>query len=138
MPITYKVVKMKNPKGAAGTLYAGDRAVKTGDYDFDALADDVQFSTTVTKADVVAVLTAAVHYIKRGLLNGQRVVLDELGAMQIQLKANVFTQAAIQGEDFDPSTYIKSYFVRFRPNAKLIKAIRAEASVRRLSSTLMP
>ncbi|MBO7466826.1 MAG: DNA-binding protein, partial [Bacteroidaceae bacterium] len=66
MAVTYKVLKCKNPKGSSGVLYANDRAVKTGDYDFDALADDIQYSTTVTKADVIAVLTAAQAYIKKG------------------------------------------------------------------------
>ena len=138
MSVTYKVLKCKNPKGAAGTLYANDRAVKTGDYDFDALADDIQYSTTVTKADVIAVLTAAQAYIKKGLLAGQRVVLNELGALQIQLKSNCFTQSAISGDDFNPASYIKTVYVRFRPDAKLIKHIRADVSVKRLSSTLMP
>lgn len=138
MAITYKVVKMKNPNGTSGTLYAGDRAVKTGDYSFDDLADDIQYSTTVTKADVVAVLTAAQHYIKQGLLAGQRVVLDELGALQVQLKTRVFAQAAISQDGFDPSSYIENVNVRFRPNISLIKQVRAEASVKRLSSTLMP
>lgn len=66
--------------------YACDRAVKTGDYSFKELAEEIQFSTTVTKADVVAVLTAAKEYIKKGLLAGQRVVLDEFGSLRVSLK----------------------------------------------------
>ena len=138
MAVTYKVLKCKNPHGIAGTLYANDRAVKTGDYSFDDLADDIQFSTTVTKADVVAVLAAAQEYIKKGLLAGQRVVLDNLGALQIQLKGKCFPQSNISQDNFDPSTFIDTVFVRFRPDAKLIKHIRADVQVRRLSSTLMP
>ncbi|MBO4443188.1 MAG: hypothetical protein J5814_00240 [Bacteroidaceae bacterium] len=138
MAVTYKVLRCKNPKGSSGVQYAADRAVKTGDYDFDALADDIQYSTTVTKADVVAVLTAAQAYIKKGLLAGQRVVLDELGALQIQLKGKCFAQSAISGDDFNPASYIDNVYVRFRPDAKLIKHIRADVSVKRISSTLMP
>ncbi|MBR5963196.1 MAG: HU family DNA-binding protein [Bacteroidaceae bacterium] len=138
MAITYKVLKCKNPRGQAGVLYANDRAVKTGDYTFDQLTEDIQFSTTVTKADVVAVLAAAQEYILKGLLSGQRVVLSDLGALQVQLKSHCFAQSAIGGDDFDPSSYIKNYYVRFRPEARLIKALRSQARVRRLSSTLMP
>ncbi|MBO4589598.1 MAG: hypothetical protein J5698_01315 [Bacteroidaceae bacterium] len=137
MAITYKVLKCTNPKGSQGVQYATDRAVKTGDYSFKELAEDIQFSTTVTKADVVAVLTAAQEYIKKGLLAGQRVVLDEIGALRLNLKARCFAQSAISGDDFDPSTFIKGVRVSFRPEASLIKNLRANYSVRRISSTLM-
>lgn len=138
MPITYKVLKCKNPRGASGTLYAADRAVKTGDYTFDELTNDIQVSTTVTKADVVAVLTAAQEFIRRGLLSGQRVVMDRLGAFQVQLRGQCFAQSQISSSDFDPASYIKTVYVRFRPDANLIKHIRSDYRVRRLSSSLMP
>lgn len=138
MPITYKVLKCKNPRGASGTLYAADRAVKTGDYTFDELTNDIQVSTTVTKADVVAVLTAAQEFIRRGLLSGQRVVMDRLGAFQVQLRCQCYPQTQISSSDFDPASYIKTVYVRFRPDANLIKHIRSDYRVRRLSSSLMP
>ena len=65
-------------------------------------------------------------------------VLNELGALQIQLKGQCFQQSAISGDDFNPASYIKTVYVRFRPDAKLIKHIRADVSVKRISSTLMP
>lgn len=137
MAITYKVLRCSNPKGSQGVLYATDRAVKTGDYSFDELAEDIQFSTTVTKADVVAVLTAAQEYIKKGLLAGQRVVLDEIGALRLGLNAKCFRQSEIGGDEFDPSTKITGVHVSFRPDAKLIKNLRANYSVKRISSSLM-
>lgn len=138
MAITYKVLKCTNPKGQQGVLYATDRAVKTGDYTFKELAEDIQFSTTVTRADVIAVLTAAQEYIKKGLLAGQRVVLDEIGAMRLGLKAQCFRQSDISGDDFDPSTKIKGVRVSFRPESSLIKNLRANYTVKRISSSLMP
>jgi predicted histone-like DNA-binding protein len=90
MAIHYKVVECSNPAGAIGVDYAYNRAVKTGDYTFKELAEDIQFATTVTKADVVAVLTAMKEYIKTHLLQGQRVVLDELGALKISMKSKCF------------------------------------------------
>lgn len=138
MAITYKVLKCTNPKGQQGVLYATDRAVKTGDYTFKELAEDIQFSTTVTRADVIAVLTAAQEYIKKGLLAGQRVVLDEIGAMRLGLKAQCFRQSDISGDDFDPSTKINGVRVSFRPESSLIKNLRANYTVKRISSSLMP
>ena len=63
MPITYQIVGCSNPRGAEGVDYATNRAVKTGDYDFKSLAEDIQFATTVTKADVVAVLSDEINFI---------------------------------------------------------------------------
>ena len=137
MAVTYKVVSCSNPAGAEGTDYAADRAVKTGDYTFKELAEDIQFATTVTKADVVAVLTAAKEYIKKGLLQGQRIVLDELGSMQVSLKSRCFPVSAIAADDFDPSSYIEGANIRFRPEAELIKYVRSMYSVKRVPSDLM-
>ena len=137
MPITYKVVPCTNPAGADGTDYACDRAVKTGDYSFEELSGDIEHSTTATKADVVAVLTAAKEYIKTRLLSGQRIVLDELGALQVSLKSRCFPVSAIAADDFDPSSYIESAGIRFRAEAELIKYVRSMYSVKRVPSDLM-
>ena len=137
MAVTYKVVACTNPAGDEGVDYAACRAVKTGDYDFKALAEDIQFATTVTKADVVAVLTAAKEYIKKGLLQGQRIVLDELGSLQVSLKSRCFPVSAIAADDFDPSSYIEGANIRFRAEAELIKYVRSMYSVKRVPSDLM-
>ena len=137
MPVNYKVVSCSNPAGAEGTDYASSRAVKTGDYAFKDLAEDIQFATTVTKADVVAVLTAAKEYIKKGLLQGQRIVLDELGSLQVSLKSRCFPQSAIAAADFNPSSYIEGANIRFRAESDLLKYIRASFSVKRVPSDLM-
>ena len=137
MPIHYKVVECTNPAGAAGVDYACDRAVKTSDYDFENLSEDIQKATTVTKADVVAVLTAAKDYVKSHLLEGQRVVLNELGALKISLTGRCFPQSAMTADGFNPASYISGIRVNFRPEAKLLKSLRASYSVKRISSDLM-
>lgn len=137
MPITYKVVECTNPAGAAGTDYACDRAVKTSDYTFAELAGDIEHATTMTTADVVAVLTAAKKYIKQHLLDGQRVVLNELGAMKVALKGRCFLQSAITTEGFNPASYIDGIKVSFRPEAALLKSLRADYALKRVPSTLM-
>ena len=90
MAITYQIVGCSNPNGAEGVDYATNRAKKSGDYDFKALAEDIQMATTVTKADVVAVLTAMKEELKSHLLLGQRCVLDELGSLQANLSSKCF------------------------------------------------
>ena len=137
MAITYQIVGCSNPRGAQGVDYATNRAKKTGDYDFKALAEDIQFSTTVTKADVVAVLTAMKEDIKTHLLLGQRIVLDELGSLQANVTSKCFAQSIIPLEAFEPGTYIKKVGIRFRPEADLLKYVRANRELRRVPSELM-
>ncbi|MBO7499670.1 MAG: hypothetical protein J6T64_10870 [Bacteroidaceae bacterium] len=137
MPITYQIVGCSNPRGAEGVDYATNRAVKTGDYDFKSLAEDIQFATTVTKADVVAVLTAAKEFIKTHLLQGQRIVLEEIGALQANLQSKCFAQSVIPAESFDPSSYIKKVGIRFRPEADLLKYVRTNKTLKRVPSELL-
>jgi hypothetical protein len=137
MPITYQIVGCSNPRGAEGVDYATNRAVKTGDYDFKSLAEDIQFATTVTKADVVAVLTAAKEFIKTHLLQGQRIVLEEIGALQANLQSKCFAQSVIPADSFDPSSYIKKVGIRFRPEADLLKYVRTNKQLKRVPSELL-
>ena len=137
MPITYQIVGCTNPKGAEGVEYATNRAVKTGDYDFRQLADDIQFATTATKADIVAVLTAAKEFIKTHLLQGQRIVLSEIGALQANLNSKCFAQSVIPSDSFDPSSFIKGVGIRFRADADLLKYVRTNRSLKRVPSALM-
>ena len=137
MPITYQIVGCTNPKGAEGVDYATNRAKKTGDYQFKDLAEDIQFATTVTHADVVAVLTAAKEYIKKHLLQGQRIVLSEIGALQANIRSKCYAKSAIAGADFDPASYIKGTGIRFRADAELLKYVRTNRSLKRVPSELL-
>ena len=137
MPITYQVQKVKNPKGIEDVEYFAARAIKSSDYTFDELAEDINNSTTVTQADAFAVLKSMKKYIKQALLAGRRVVLNDLGALQISLKGKCFTQADMKEEDFSPSAKIKGINVGFRPDVSLIKNLRANYQLKRLSSDSM-
>ncbi len=137
MSITYQVRPCINPNGETGVDYAANFAVKTGDYDFDQLVEDIQFSTTATSADIVAVLKAAQEYIKKGLLAGQRIVLEDIGAMELRLRSKCYKQSLIGTDDFNPGSYIKGCRVLFRPNASLLKHVRLYYKVKRIPSELM-
>ena len=137
MPITYKIVGCTNPRGAEGVDYATNRATKTGDYTFRQLSEDIQTATTVTKADVVAVLTAMKEYIKTHLLQGQRIVLDELGSLQANITSKCVAQSVISAESFEPASYIKQVGIKFRPEADLIKYIRTNKQLKRVPSELL-
>ena len=137
MAIPYQVRSCKNPCGTAGHEYASCQAVKSGDYDFDSLAADISNATTMTKADAIGVLTAIKHSLKQALLSGQRIVLDELGALQMGIRSHCFDQTVIGTRDFDPQAYIQGVKIKFRPEAELLKYVRLYAKTKRVSSSLM-
>ena len=132
MAITYKVTKCRNPKYPNDKYYTG-RAVKTGDYSF----EDIAESTTVTKADAMAVLAAMKPKIKKALLAGQRVVLNDLGAFVIGIRGKSYNEATLADEEFLPSTYIKGWSLRFQPEVRLKKEIAKDFKLKRISSEAM-
>ena len=135
--ITYKVSKCKNPNGVDGTIYYSGKAVKTGEYTFDDLAADINNSTTVTKADAMAVLASVKPFITKALLGGQVVVLQDIGRFQVTLQGKCYPAAAIESDEFSPSAMIKSHKIVFRPDAALKKEVARDFSLKRISSDAM-
>ena len=134
--ITYAVKKTRNPKNPDVDYFAG-RAIKTGEYTFDDLAEDINNSTTVTKADAMAVLASVKPYITRALLNGLVVVLQDIGRFQVTLQGKCYNAERMATEDFSPSSMIKSHRVVFRPEAQLKKEIAKGFKLKRISSEVM-
>ena len=137
MAITYKVLKCKNPNGVDGTTYYSSRAVKTGDYDFDDIADDIAFATTCTKGDAMAVLASIKPFIEKALLAGKRVVLNDLGSFHIGIHGKCYPEAALDSDEFSPSAMITGHRVVFRPEVKLKADIAGKLSLKRISSEAM-
>ena len=134
--ITYAVKKTRNPKNPDVDYYTG-RAIKTGEYTFDDLAEDINNSTTVTKADAMAVLASVKPYITRALLNGQVVVLQDVGRFQVSLQGKCYPREVMAQEDFSPSSMVKSHRIVFRPEVKLKKDIAKGFQLKRISSEAM-
>ena len=134
--ISYKVSKCCNPKYPEVDYFKGT-AVKTGEYTFDDLATDINNSTTVTKADAMAVLASVKPYITRALLNGQVVALQDIGRFQVTLQGKCYNQEAMQRDDFSPSAMIKSHRIVFRPDKDLKKDIAKDFRLKRISSEAM-
>ena len=137
MAINYRVTKCANPKYPDSKNYHSCKNVKTGDYDFETLAEDIAESTTVTKADATAVLAAIKPKIKKALLAGNRVVLNDLGSFHIGIQGKCFTKETAAGKEFSPSSYIKGHRIVFRPEVKLKKEIALAVQYKRVSSEEM-
>ena len=134
MSVNYAVKKCKNPKGVEGTDYYSCRAIKTNDYTFDELAEDISLATTVTKPDAQAVLGVIKLFTSKALLAGRSVVLNELGRFQISLQSKCFTAEELSDKEFVPSSKIKGHRILFRPEAALKKEVASKLSLNRIAS----
>ena len=135
--ITYAVKKTRNPRGDESLDYFAGRAIKTGEYTFEDLASDINNSTTVTKADAMAVLASIKPYITKALLAGQVVALQDIGRFQVTLQGKCYTQAEMNDKEFLPSNMIKSHRIVFRPEVNLKRDVARGFQLKRISSDAM-
>ena len=108
--VTYSVVPRYNPsqKDMPPKYYA--QAQARGDVNVREMAERIQSTCTVTKADVYAVLVALEDVIVEALQNGEIVRLGELCTLQVRLSG----KGALSEEDYEASL-IKRAKVNFRP-----------------------
>lgn len=111
MSVRYRKVQNKIKNSTNFNLWYG-RAVVLGNVSTRNLAEEISHSTTVTYADIMAVLIELSEAIKRHLLNSQSVKVDGLGTFRVGLR----TTATEKKEDFNISK-IKAYSVVFLPEA---------------------
>ena len=137
--ITYAVKKTKNPgkNAVEGTQYFAGRAIKTGEYKFEDLVEDINNSTTVTKADAMAVLASIKPFVTKALLAGQVVVLQDLGRLQVTLQSKCYSADTMAASDFSPSAMIKGHRILFRPEVKLKRDVANGIALKRVASEAM-
>lgn len=93
------------------------RAVVLGNVSTDNLAEEISHATTVTRADIRAVLDELSLSLRRHLLNSQSVKLDGIGTFHV----TIHSIGTATKEDFD-ATKIKSYSIVFTPERKMLNA----------------
>ena len=136
MPITYAVTKCRNPKFPDANYYKGT-AVKTGELNFDKLAKRINNSTTITQADCYAVLKSMKDNIIEALIEGQVVVLEDLGRFQVSLQGKCYPAEVLTSEEFKPSEMIRGHKIIFRPDPRLKEEVKKEFKLKRISSKAM-
>ena len=112
--VTYSVSPRVNPqkKDEAPKFYAQVQA--NGDCTIREMAERIQASCTVTKADVYAVLVALEDVIIEALQNGEIVRLGDLGTFQIGISGK-----GAPTEEEHTSALIKKARINFRPGGVL-------------------
>ena len=131
--IAYKVVGCRNPKNPDAKYYKGT-AVKTGELDFEKLAKRINNSTTVTQADCYVVLKSMKDHIIEALLDGQVVVLDDLGRVQVSLQGKCYNEETLADPEFKPADMIRGHKIVFRPDPTLKRDVKKDFKLKRVSS----
>lgn len=109
MAIRYRKVQNKRKKSSTFGKWYG-KAVIMDVVSTKALAEEIAHATTVTYADVLAVLAETAVFMKSHLQNSQKVVLDGIGSFRVGLS----TTPADTSADFD-STKIAGYHIVYTP-----------------------
>lgn len=109
----YYMTKSKNRVSAANGKYVAKvRHYQT--VDFDTIAERISNSCTLTKADIIATLTAFSEEMLRSLKNGDVVVMPNIGKFKMEMEvAPVDTPA-----EFDPTKHLKRFQLHILPSMK--------------------
>lgn len=102
------------------------KAVSMGDVDTRQLAEEISHSTTVTRADIMAVLIELTQAMKKHLQNSMTVELDGLGDFRVGLK----TKAVDKAEDFTAAN-IYGYQILYHPEVKFVPSGQLSANGKR-------
>ena len=116
--VTYSVVPRINPreKNDPPKFYA--QAQARGDVNLREMAERIQSTCTVTKADVYAVLVSLEDVVKEAIQNGEIVRLGELCTLQVSLSG----KGTLTEKEYDDSL-IKKAKIIFRPGTILAGAL---------------
>ena len=127
MAFKFKVREGKNPKTGQAMFYAqADKVNPVSIYDF---AEEIAHSTTVTEADVKAVITEFEVRLMKHFQNNESVRLESVGSFCPRMRSTAarlpeeFTAANIKGMgvQFTPSSHLKYALSAQNPEVKFTR-----------------
>lgn len=114
MPITYNLVARVNPtdKEAERKIYP---VVKTrGSLDMETMCEAIERNCTATRGDVKAVTKAFVTMMKKHLVNGASIKLEDIGYFRVGIQS----KGAETEEDYHAEMIVDKY-INYQPIGKL-------------------
>lgn len=109
----YYMTKSNNSVSAAKGKYVA----KVSHYqtvDFDTIAERISDSCTLTKADIIATLTAFSHEMQRSLKDGDMVIMPGIGKFKLEMEVVPVDSPA----DFEPSEHLKRFQLHVLPTMR--------------------
>ena len=116
--VTYTVVPKINPRDRETDPKYYGNVKSSGDINIREMAERIQGSCTVTKADVYAVLVALEDVISESIQKGEIVRLMDISTLRV----GISTKGALKEEDFNEAL-IKKARILFRPGSVLQNAL---------------
>ncbi len=116
--VNYTVVPKINPRDRESEAKFYGNVKSSGDINIREMAERIQQSCTVTKADVYAVLVALEDVISESIQKGEIVRLMDIGTFRV----GISTKGALTEEEFSESLIKKSRII-FRPGTILQNAL---------------
>lgn len=120
MAIKYEVHNIENSQGK-GTARPFIRLRQGRAMTADELADKLAASSTLTAADMKAVMSELCHYAKEELSVGHRFYLPEIGYLSLSV-SNTPPEEKADGKLTGNDVYLRN--IDFRPEAKFLNEIR--------------
>lgn len=124
--LKFHVIKRKNPRdlSAPEKFYASLRKVQTVDLDF--IANELAEKSSMSKGDVMSIVTNLTDLVPKELARGSTVNLGNFGTFWL----NISSEGLEKEEDVSPEA-IKKVNVRFRPSG-IIKYLLGQLKFDRL------
>ena len=95
MALQYTVIKQRNPANREEIIYTA-RAVSSGEVTLDELSRELEMMSTLSIADIYAVIYGLLDRLEFHLSNGKIVRLDDLISLSVSLKSNKrYTEAEV-------------------------------------------
>ena len=116
--VNYTVVPKINPRDRESEAKFYGNVKSSGDINIREMAERIQGSCTVTKADVYAVLVALEDVIAESIQKGEIVRLMDIGTFRV----GISTKGALTEEEFSEAL-IKKAHILFRPGSVLQNAL---------------
>ena len=116
--IYYSVKKKKSPKDGTVKYYGVSTLRKSVSQKM--IEEEVKSATALERGDVQSAVTTLAECIKKHLMAGDSVKLDELGTFSLTFTG----KGVVNEEDYKPATCITKFNVQFRPSVALRKAVQ--------------
>ena len=103
------------------------RTRKTGRVGFAQFAEEISRNCSAKPSDVILVLTELCEVMRHHLLNGEEIVIPDLGSFHIGIQSDSVETPA----EFSPNKHIHALHIKFRPHS------RRDPTTRKLSHPML-
>lgn len=90
------------------------RSRKTGRVEFDQFSEEISRNCSAKPSDVNLVLTELCEVMHRHLLNGEEIVIPDLGSFHIGVRSD----SVENPKDFDLHRHLHGLHIKFRPTSR--------------------